>query len=93
VDYRSSTNTNVVCLYRNQAAGNPLINLALLQSQRDRSQSHSAFTRQRPLENDASSARVRRLRVPYLRFPEADLNEAALRRTHSRVAEPTVEVI
>ena len=26
-------------------------------------------------------------------FPEADLNEAALRRTHSRVAEPTVEVI
>jgi hypothetical protein len=24
---------------------------------------------------------------------EADLNEAALRRTHSRVAEPTVEVI
>ena len=26
-------------------------------------------------------------------FREADLNEAALRRTHSRVAEPTVEVI
>jgi hypothetical protein len=26
-------------------------------------------------------------------FPGADLNEAALRRTHSRVAEPTVEVI
>jgi hypothetical protein len=26
-------------------------------------------------------------------FLEADLNEAALRRTHSRVAEPTVEVI
>jgi len=26
-------------------------------------------------------------------FPEADLNEAALRRTHARVAEPTVEVI
>jgi hypothetical protein len=26
-------------------------------------------------------------------FPEADLNEAALRRTHSRVAEPTVEVM
>ena len=25
--------------------------------------------------------------------PQADLNEAALRRTHSRVAEPTVEVI
>jgi len=27
------------------------------------------------------------------RFLEADLNEAALRRTHSRIAEPTVEVI
>src|SRR6266702_3993261 len=27
------------------------------------------------------------------RVPQADLNEAALRRTHSRVAEPTVEVI
>jgi hypothetical protein len=26
-------------------------------------------------------------------IPQADLNEAALRRTHSRVAEPTVEVI
>ncbi|MGD0792062.1 MAG: hypothetical protein ABR920_09850 [Terriglobales bacterium] len=26
-------------------------------------------------------------------FLQADLNEAALRRTHSRVAEPTVEVI
>jgi len=26
-------------------------------------------------------------------FLEADLNEAALRRTHSRVVEPTVEVI
>jgi hypothetical protein len=26
-------------------------------------------------------------------FPEADLNEAALRRTLSRVSEPTVEVI
>ena len=28
-----------------------------------------------------------------IRFRYADLNEAALRRTHSRVAEPTVEVI
>ena len=26
-------------------------------------------------------------------FPEEDLNEAALRRTHSRVAEATVEMI
>jgi hypothetical protein len=26
-------------------------------------------------------------------FLEADLNQAALRRTHSRVAEPTIEVI
>jgi hypothetical protein len=26
-------------------------------------------------------------------LPEADLNEAALRRTHSRVAEATVEMI
>jgi hypothetical protein len=28
-----------------------------------------------------------------IRVLEADLNEAALRRTHSRVAEPTVEVM
>src|SRR5438876_3524158 len=27
------------------------------------------------------------------RVPQADLNEAAMRRTHSRVAEPTVDVI
>jgi hypothetical protein len=30
---------------------------------------------------------------PFLSFPKPDLNEAALRRTHARVAEPTAEVI
>jgi hypothetical protein len=39
-----------------------------------------------------SSSPEQSIESPYW-LPEADLNEAALRRTHSRVAEPTVEVI
>jgi len=47
-------------------------------------------TRQRPPRQRLSSNALRVI-GDYVR--QADLNEAALRRTHSRVAEPTVDVI
>ena len=48
-------NSELACLYRNQTASNSLISLALVQNHRDRSQSHTAFTRQSPVETDARS--------------------------------------
>ena len=59
MDHRWTMTTNVVRSPGNQTASNCLTDRALLQNQYDSSKSHTAFTRQRPVEAAQSTIFVR----------------------------------